>query len=284
MSVTLRKTLLPSLLERLQEYFPDSLKICGEIRCLIQEKWWQYSGYDVVVDKWPDFTTVIVKPDDTANQLLYRKYQHSVFTSDKVNLKQMLKVPGVINWKKEMRFSAISETLFDVLKEASRENGGELYVLPTAHVWSTDLNKLKIIPVPAGFHLTTLKVAQAEFVAEIWDGSGDGTAEYIQALIKDYTSLALYNETHNLIGYMLETNYDTMGMLYVKEEYRGQGFSKILVSNLSKLLLESGRMANVYIDSGNVVSAKLHKDLGFEMQDGCYSWLKYIPDRLVHSD
>ncbi|ESP05647.1 hypothetical protein LOTGIDRAFT_152512 [Lottia gigantea] len=289
------------LLKKLEDFFPNSQKLSGELRCAMERKWKNMHGFICLVDSWPKFTTVIWKPDSTDNRLEFMKNHHVIVTKSKEQFKKMLQTPGVINWKSCCRFAVINERLFKIMKEVSEENGGKF----TAH-WSFSplqpilqfalevydswlWNRSVLVgenhspssisdidcerSVPEGFSLKPLTKADVDMVVTNWNYVDDGLLEYTTALIKSFTSVALYNQGQQLVGYMLEYNNEEIGFLHLFEEFRGQGYSKVIVSSLAKKLLENGRKVYVCIYSNNTVSRNLHKSLGFHEHPEIYSWL-----------
>ncbi|ESP05645.1 hypothetical protein LOTGIDRAFT_152510 [Lottia gigantea] len=235
---------------------------------------------ETVIVKFEWYRELLKKLDDffpDSQKLEFLETHHAIVTKNKEQLKKMLQTPGVINWKSCCRFAAINKRLHDVKTEVSEKNGGKLTMSDDVNIWSVTSETLKTLSIPEGFSLKPLTKADVDMVVTNWNFADDGVLEYITALIDSFSSVALYNQGQQLVGYMLESNYGTIGFLHVFEEFRGQGYSKVIVSSLAKKLLENGRQVHVYIYSNNTVSRNLHKGLGFQEHPGIYSWLVHDP-------
>ncbi|XP_046576315.1 uncharacterized protein LOC124284288 [Haliotis rubra] len=94
--------------------------------------------------------------------------------------------------------------------------------------------------------------------------SGDVSEAYIKHLITTLPSTCLYNREGALLGYALTYHYGCLGVLYVLEEHRGNGYGKVAMSQLALKHLQKKKEVFVMIQCVNVASIKMHEAIGFE--------------------
>ncbi len=64
-----------------------------------------------------------------------------------------------------------------------------------------------------------------------------------------------------------------MGMLTVLPAYRRQGVATALMLHLAGQLMERGRTPYTHVHTDNVLSMKLHENLGFVRSEQPVTWL-----------
>ncbi|MEJ1273371.1 ciliary neurotrophic factor [Cricetulus griseus] len=71
-----------------------------------------------LVDKWPEFNTVVVRPQeqDMANDLDHYTNTYQIFSKDPQNCQKFLDSPEVINWKQHLQIQSSQSRLNEVIQ------------------------------------------------------------------------------------------------------------------------------------------------------------------------
>ena len=120
--------------------------------------------------------------------------------------------------------------------------------------------------------LISLRKEDLEFVKNTYI---DGTLkEYVQHIF-DENYLCGYYENNELIGYVGKHSKNNIGLLYVKPEYRRNGYgSKILRMAFSKCEDFGNPYPYTHIYETNEPSLKLHKKIGCEFGKKTITWIR----------
>ena len=111
-----------------------------------------------------------------------------------------------------------------------------------------------------------------------WLYGSCGAGSYIKALIESFPSVCLYDQDNTMIGYACGQPFGTLGMLFVRPEFRKRGYGKAIMSQLADIYVKNGDTPSVCITQDNPVSRKFHENLGFKLIPGMVvSWLTVVP-------
>ncbi|XP_046576316.1 glycine N-acyltransferase-like protein 3 [Haliotis rubra] len=123
--------------------------------------------------------------------------------------------------------------------------------------------------------MSSLAADQAARVNSTWVlRYGDVSEAYIKHLITTLPSTCLYNREGALLGYALTYHYGCLGVLYVLEEHRGNGYGKVAMSQLALKHLQKKKEVFVMIQRVNTASIKMHEAIGFEViPDTSFDWI-----------
>ncbi|KAK6173862.1 hypothetical protein SNE40_017245 [Patella caerulea] len=232
---------------------------------------------EIIVDTWPMFNVVVVKPVGLQQHMLYLK-NYLIFTKNNTNLGQVLTSQGTVDWTTDGMFIVPQEkdyvSVEKVIEDKHQSNcNNNMFQLTCFTLHAQDLI---IYPVPDGMTLRPIPRDMVDTLMDNWEYSDEVRPIYFNYLIDHYKTLALYDVDDSLIGYMLETHYGAIGMLRILPEKRGKGYSKIILSNLCKAVFENG--ANVLtsgIAPSNEISINLHLKLGFRKTNSVEGWFKF---------
>lgn len=268
---------LQDLHSKLKQYVPDSLTVYGLLYSLIGGLW---SGFDVWVDKWPDFTAVICSPDPDKlqNQNTYDNYVYTVFAKDQTGITTLLNHPGVVDWKRNIVFRGVSNQWWDIIRKAANDNGGHVdepldevltYVLE-------DENDLPKKCLPKDVLVGIVSEDMTDTVMTNWEYSNDDCREYIRQIILTYPSICLRNSEGNLIGYALVYPYWSAGFLFVVPEFRGRGYGSMIYILLAKQLISKNTIPWANVDARNLAAQHTASKAGFKkLPNGRVSWISY---------
>lgn len=94
--------MLQTLERSLRKSLPESLKVYGTIFYMKQGNPFKLKA---LVDKWPDFNTVVVRPQEQemTDDLDHYTNTYQIYSSDPKNCQNFLGSPEVINWKQHLQ-------------------------------------------------------------------------------------------------------------------------------------------------------------------------------------
>lgn len=79
------------------------------------------------------------------------------------------------------------------------------------------------------------------------------------------------------VSFEMGTEYGCLGMLHTREDYRGQGLAKVVVSHLAQDYFQGKLPAVACVEPANKPSLNLHLSLGFKNVGVTLSVVKVKP-------
>lgn len=114
-------------------------------------------------------------------------------------------------------------------------------------------------------YLANLTKKHADTIFDLWPLQDVHTREDVVNSIEMSISYGLFdNDTHELLAWVLQTHYGALGTLYTKESVRRNGYAKILVMLMSKMLAEDIIQPYALIVESNTKSLALFHSLGYK--------------------
>ncbi|XP_017317804.1 glycine N-acyltransferase-like protein 3 isoform X1 [Ictalurus punctatus] len=253
----LRKQELKKALEALRHYFPKSQEVYGCVSIINRA---EVDHRDVLVDRWPDFSVLLVKPNwqkpDFFNQV-------SIFTKDESCLRNILTRTDVLDWK---QFISLSVELQheEMLKAVALSNGVPMNKMINGyHLMS--LEDPSILPADKlSIQVSSVKESHVALINSTWKfGKGEFTEPMIRSMILNYPSCCVLDSEGQPVSWILTYSNCAMGMGYTLPEHRRKGYSKALVTILAKKLHSEGYPVYCFVEEENQLSYRLLKSLGF---------------------
>ncbi|MBN3309259.1 GLYL3 protein, partial [Amia calva] len=221
-------------------------------------------GLEVVVDAWPDFKTIICRPDLKNKRSAEYHKTVTVFSTDEDNLRTMLS-GGVIDWNEAFLIGGIDACHHAMLKEISAFRLVSMRIYSLVHLMTLqDPGQLPDLTVNRHVVVSSLNESHVDLVNNTWKfGGNENGFRIVRKLITDFPSCCITDDKGNPISWVLVYDYCALGLLYTLPEHRGKGYAKILISSISKSLRAQGYPVYCYIEEENKVSYRLFKGLGF---------------------
>ncbi|XP_078521461.1 glycine N-acyltransferase-like protein 3 isoform X2 [Lissotriton helveticus] len=238
---------------------------------------------EILVDSWPNFNAVLVRPqqkEENSNSDMYMNSYVYYF-------KDPTSVPGsfigAIDWSQAFEVQGLQCFLGEVLLNEARlrHTRTEMTTLITFH---QDKESCIPIPCPSGgedVEISPLKPSHAELVDKTWTfGGSDCSLHYVRTCIKTSPSrccVTRYSE--RAISWALTDQYEAIRMAYTLPEYRCKGYARCIVSSLADVLRQDGRPVYCHVEDQNEPSQTLFRSLGFtELTGGKLLWFHSKPD------
>ncbi|XP_072533509.1 putative glycine N-acyltransferase-like protein 1B [Salminus brasiliensis] len=254
----------------LKGYLPRSQQVYGFVFLINRV---EADRIDVLVDRWPEFDVLLVRPVKQEETDLYKGI--SIFTRDEAALKKVLLGKDILDWT---QYNCLS---FDVchaetMKAVATHKGVAETQLSLCHMMILqDLSKLPTDGLSV--QVSSLKEAHVALVNGTWKfGSGKFSERLIRNMILNYPSCCVLGSDGQPVAWILTYSYCAIGILYTLPEHRGKGYAKALISAMAKKLFSEGYPVYCYIEEENKLSYRLFESLGFK-EDPSYraTWYSF---------
>ncbi len=136
--------------------------------------------------------------------------------------------------------------------------------------------------LPGDYTSGPLGVDKVESVTKTWEYASffPNLDAYIRENIQNKTLSSLgvrQKTTGQLVGWMLEREDGSLGMLHVHPDHRGKGIGTVLIQKLSEEVLTQREAVYVDIEPGNRKPIKLYERCGYEIDSAQLTWINYKP-------
>ncbi|XP_041517560.1 glycine N-acyltransferase-like protein Keg1 [Microtus oregoni] len=117
--------MLQVLENSLRKHLPETLKVYGTVFHMNQGNPFKLKA---LVDKWPDFNTVVIRPreEDMEDDLDHYTNTYLVYSKDPENCQNFLSSSEVINWKQHLQIQSSQSSLDKVIENLGAINLGKV--------------------------------------------------------------------------------------------------------------------------------------------------------------
>lgn len=239
--------------------FPQSLQVYGYIYQLNRVK---ADRMDVLVDRWPDFNIVLVRPVRQEEADFFKDL--CIYCKDRDTLKKILLETETVNWQNYLCLG-VDLCYQDVISSVAASRGVTGDKVSVCHVLKLeDPSNLPQID-SASVTLSSLNESHIPLVNKTWKfGDGKYSTKFIKNMICHFPSCCILGNDGQPVAWVLSYAHCAMGMLYTLPEHRQQGYAKIVISAMSQKLHRQGCPVFCFIEEENKVSFKLFTSLGFK--------------------
>lgn len=269
MSVLTCSSKLTALRTLLTHSFPQSLKVCGGLQHVLTGNAFRL---EVLVDQWPDFSTVICRPSlqvmkDPSDQ--YRNTYY-LFTKDPQNLQKMLEDPHVVNWNQDILMEGFHPELGILLQKISSKHGRQMetigYLLFTRDKL-TDEELEKVHRSSNEFSYTPLLVSEAPLVNNqlVCGQKKQQSLHFIERCIQHLPSICVRKKgLDQPIGWLLADCSMEYRIIYVTPAYRRLGLSHNMLLRFCAASQEKGDLYCVCASLDNISAQGMIHKAGFQ--------------------
>ncbi|XP_036076268.1 glycine N-acyltransferase isoform X2 [Rousettus aegyptiacus] len=285
--------MLQKLEQSLRKSLPESLKVYGTVSSMKQGNPFKLKA---LVDKWPDFNTVVVRPQEQemTDDLDHYTNTYQIYSKDPKNCQDFLGSPEVINWKQHLQIQSSQSSLDEVIKNLVAVQQGQvkhtqcfLYMnFQSARELLPSLLDWKLLPEPGKFtsinqevfKLSSLDVTHAALVNKFWHfGGNERSQRFIERCIRTFPSFCLRGPEGTPASWVLMDQTGEQRMAGTVPEYRRQGLIMQLLHTQVQTLVQLGfhPYCHVYKDN-HTMQRMMLKTQNISMP--CYwnQW-KYMP-------
>ncbi|XP_044115308.1 glycine N-phenylacetyltransferase-like isoform X1 [Neovison vison] len=237
---------LQMLEKSLRKSLPESLKVYGTVFHMNQRNPFKLTA---LVDKWPDFTTVVIRPqeEEMTDDFDYYTNTYQIYSKNPPNCQEFLGASGVINWKQHLQIQSSQSSLNEVIQNLAavklvkvEQQQGIMYMLPErASKLLPSLLEAKNLPLKSGrhkvinqemFQLSSLDVTHAPLVNKFWHFGGNERSQmFIERCIRTFPTFCLLGPEGTPVSWSLMDQTGEIRMGGTVPEYRGKGLISYLM-------------------------------------------------------
>ncbi|XP_013391723.1 glycine N-acyltransferase isoform X2 [Lingula anatina] len=274
---------LTQLLEHLEKDMPRSLYMIASIQSSQKNSKFSSLFY---TDNWPSFSVVISKPEETKSEVHINYYLVYFQSGKEAKGLEFLRKNDFIDWSQNFLLVCPSP-LYQYIGEVASEHGGKLDEDNEAQchiLYVNDEGSIPKMAIPDSFKEGVLSAEHSHQVNSEWKyGGTERKRTYIQSLIENFPTVALFTAQGQCIAYMIANEHGGMGMLHVTPEHRGKGCAKYVITTLAKKHVQVGHYPYLYIETDNEASLLLHLKCGFHLVENFQiKFVPYIGHRSLH--
>ncbi|KAM5247300.1 glycine N-acyltransferase-like [Ctenodactylus gundi] len=266
----LEKSLIKSL--------PESLKVYGTVFHINHGNPFKRK---VLVDKWPDFSTVVVRPheQDMTDDLDHYTNTYQIYSRDPQNCQEFLSNPEVMNWNQNLQIQSSQSSLNEVVHalgaaRSYRVDHSESFLYMTTETIkkvAPSLLDTKDLPPTGGkpkainedmFKLTPLDAAHAGLVNKFWYyGGNERSQRFIERCIRTFPTCGLRGPDGTLVSWNLMDYTGETRMAGTLPEYRAQGLVSYVVYSQAQTMERLGFPVYSHTDKSNIAMQKMSHSL-----------------------
>ncbi|XP_014861866.1 PREDICTED: glycine N-acyltransferase-like protein 3 [Poecilia mexicana] len=259
----------------LLKHFPRSYKVYGSLYTCNRNK---TSTAEVVVDSWPEFKVILLRPDPKNKRSEDFMKRVSFFSTDEEVLRKLLSEE--VDWSTYFLIGGFDISHVPTLKEVSSEKRVNNRSFTLVHLmYLPDISHLCAPDVDSQLEsrISSLSLSHIDMVNKTWKFGGDEKGyRHFKNIISNFPTCCILDTYGVPVAWILVYEYCALGMLYTLPEHRGKGYAKVLISTMAKKLHADGYPVYCFIEEDNMVSYKLFQNMGF-VEDTSYraAWFEF---------
>ncbi|XP_045414087.1 glycine N-phenylacetyltransferase-like isoform X1 [Lemur catta] len=270
--------MLHMLEKSLRNSLPESLKVYGTVFHMNQGNPFNLKA---LVDKWPDFNTVVVRPQEQEMTDDFDHYTNTylVYSKDPKNCQECLGTSDVINWKQHLQIQSSQSSLDEVIQSLAavkfvgvKRSQCLLYMMPkTARKLVPFLLENKNFGPESGrpkaidqemFKLSSLEITHAALVNKFWHyGGNERSQRFIERCIRTFLTTCLLGPEGTPVSWALIDHTGEMRMGGTVPQYRGQGLVSYVNYFQAQALENLGFPTYMHTDRDNKFIQKMSHTL-----------------------
>ncbi|XP_044538212.1 glycine N-acyltransferase-like protein 2 [Gracilinanus agilis] len=290
---------LQALYQSLAKSIPESLKVYGSIFHISRGNPF---NLEVLVDSWPEYQTVITRPqkEEMTDDMDHYINCYHIFSKTPERLPEILESNKVINWDQSLRIQGLQQSLDEKIKSVAASKSVQIdYSKCVLYITEATLqmksynkrifgksqetdnqNTGKFKSEVDKFKTTFLDVSHSELVNKNWKfGKNEKSLRYIKRCIQNFPAYCLLGPEGNPISWNVMDAACELRMAYTLPEYQGRGMLREMMIPYMKYLQQNEIPFYLFVEDKNENSHKAVRHLGFQaMPCGWHLW-KSIPTR-----
>ncbi|XP_075699032.1 glycine N-acyltransferase-like [Rhinoderma darwinii] len=274
---------LATLRSLLTQSIPESLKVCSALHHVIDKNPF---GLEVLVDQWPDFTSVMCRPPLEEMKDPSDPYTNTYFlySKDPQGLRQFLQDPQTVNWKQKLLIQGCQPELTSVLEEVSSKHGSQMHTTSNLLfirdvMEGEDLEKMSKLSSDK-LQYTTLQTHEAPYVNDQWQlGKNEHSLHFIERCIQNFPSISIRKKgVDQPIAWAVTEQSVEFRMGYTLPAYRNIGLSSMLLLKYSAINHKEGFPIYGHSAPSNKASQAVAYRTGYQQRGRWVQW-NFLPKK-----
>ncbi|XP_045152988.1 glycine N-acyltransferase-like [Echinops telfairi] len=262
MMLTLQGAQMLQMLENaLRKSLPESLKVYGTVFHMNRGNPFKLKA---LVDKWPDFNTVIIHPEE---QVSYQMWNECAFVFLRAECLPMSSRLGSQSSLNEVIQSLAATKAFNV-----KQTQCFLFVMPeTAKRLVPSLVDAKNVSSTSGrpkainqeeFKLSSLDITHAALVNKFWHfGGNERSQRFIERCIRTFPTFCLLGPERSPVSWTLMDQTGELRMAGTVPQYRAQGLISSVIYSQIQALDKLGFPLYAHTDKSHKIMQKMSYNL-----------------------
>ncbi|XP_072281017.1 glycine N-acyltransferase-like isoform X2 [Pyxicephalus adspersus] len=255
--------------------FPESLKACGALHHVINGNPFKL---EVLVDRWPEFSTVMCRPslEDMKDPSDHYTNTYFLFSRDPQNLRQILEDPKAVNWNQDLQIQGCQPALGGVLQEVSSKHGKQMqttsnFLYMKDRIAEEELEKINNI---RDLQFSVLMPDEAHLVNAVWGFGGNERSElYVRRCIQNFPTVCMRRGgVGEPLAWVMSEHSAEMRMGYTDKLYRGLGVFRSMILKLTKKMATIGTPLYCHVAPNNMSSQAATLAAGFPLAGRWQQW------------
>ncbi|KAM4636076.1 glycine N-acyltransferase-like isoform 2-T2 [Discoglossus pictus] len=258
---------LATLRKALTHSFPESLKACGALHHVINKNSF---NLQVLVDQWPDFTSVICRPPLEEMTDPSDRYTNTyfLFSKDQQRLSEMLQNPHVINWTQELQIQGCQTELGEVLRDVSAKHRSGIRFTSNILYMRDSIQSSEVPEQPdstSELQFSSLSPHEASLVNAGWKfGGNEQSLRFVECCIQRLPTLCVRKKSDGLpVAWALCDYTSEIRMGFTEPAFRNRGLSYSVIVTLAALNHMNGVPIYSHVAPDNKTSQRLTLRAGF---------------------
>lgn len=276
----LRSSQMLQMLESsLRKNLPESLKVYGTVFHMNQGNPFKLKA---LVDKWPDFNTVVVRPQEQemADDLDHHTNTYQIYSKDPKHCLEFLGTPDVINWKQHLQIQSSQSGLNEAIMSLAagkmvkvKRTQCILYMMPETAKKLVPflLEDTESLDHKSGrpraidqemFKLSSLDITHAPLVDKFWQfGGSEKSQRFIERCIQIFPSSCLLGPEGTPVSWALMDQTGEIRMAGTVPDYRAQGLISHIIYAQTLVMAKRGYPVYNHTEQANKVMQKMSHTL-----------------------
>ncbi|XP_014687256.1 glycine N-phenylacetyltransferase-like isoform X2 [Equus asinus] len=270
--------MLQMLKKSLWKSLPESLKVYGTVFHMTQGNPFKLKA---LVDKWPDFNTVVIRPQEQemTDDLDHYTNSYQIYSKDPKNCPEFLGLPEVINWKQHLQIQSSQSSLDEVIENLVAIKLGKvkrtqclLYMVSeTTKKLVHSMQDSKNLSPNGDNHksinqktlkLSSLDVTHAALVNKFWSfGGNERSQRFIERCIQTFPTFCLLGPEGNPVSWCLMDQTGEIRMGGTVPEYRDQGLVSQVICAQIRAMDKLGFPMYSHVDRANHIMQRVNFNL-----------------------
>ncbi|XP_066442935.1 glycine N-acyltransferase-like [Eleutherodactylus coqui] len=268
---------LATLRRLLTHNYPESLKVCGALHQVIDKNPFRLQ---VLVDQWPDFTSVMCRPplEEMTDPLDRYTNTYFLFSKDPQGLRQFLQDPQTVNWRQELQIQGCQPTLTGVLQEVSSKHGSQMHTTSNLlymrdGMEDEEMEKLSKLSSD-DLQYTPLQTHEAHYVNDQWLlGKNEHSLHFVERCIQTLPSIsARKTGVDQPVAWAVIDHSVEIRMGYTSPAFRNMGMNYTLLRKMAAVNHQRGFPIYAHTAPDNKASQAVLYKAKFQQRGTWVQW------------
>ncbi|XP_044537219.1 glycine N-acyltransferase-like protein 2 [Gracilinanus agilis] len=289
--------MLHILYQSLTKSIPEALKVFGSIFHIHHGNPF---NLEVLVDSWPDYQTVITRPQkqEMIDDKDYYTNTYHIFSKDLQKLPEILGSDHVINWRQSLTIQGCQNGLNEKIREVVALKSVHvdyskrfLYMkddVPKYHTFNPsklstsrkvkNLENVMFRGTNDNLRPSLLDVSHAKLVNDNWKfGRNERSLRYIKRCLQSFPGCCLLGPEGSPVSWFIMEQTGELRMSYTLPEYREKNIAKWILATFVQYFQENDMPFYCHVEEMNEQGHKLVKSAGFRVVDCSWHEWKCVP-------